>query len=87
MLRLSSGTGIVCNIRLIGVVITDSGRFLEMEKEKRTYTGTFDGCTAFCDSYNEDLCVGVAYDGGDCKAYDQITGSFVEDGTWFAIRQ
>ena len=62
---------ILCNTRFSGVVITNSGRkyLLEREedlmriaqeetyagKEKRDYTGTFDNCVTYCDSFDKNV--------------------------------
>ena len=76
--------GILCNTRFSGTVITTSGKLAV--KEKRAYTGSFEGCTEFCDAYNKTECTGVAYADGECMAYDTITGTFSDPGL-AAIRQ
>lgn len=74
--------GVLCNTLFSGIVITNAGKFMGMEK--RSYTGTFEGCTAFCDVYNKTLCVGVTFEDGDCLAYDVVTGTFPNRAGGFA---
>ena len=77
---------ILCNMHLSGIPILNSGK--PMEKEKRSYTGSFEGCTGFCDTYNSSLCAGVAYGDWNCLAYDTITGTFPnEEGGFVGLRQ
>lgn len=47
---------------------------------ERSYTGTFEGCTGFCDTYNRTYCVGVSYEDGACQALDRIDGNFPGPG-------
>ncbi|KAK1810125.1 hypothetical protein LTR12_015521 [Friedmanniomyces endolithicus] len=96
--------GVLCDTRFSGTVITNSGKMKMKEKmrirgqnmgeeqaelEKRDYTGTFDGCADFCDSYDDPSspCTGVAYQGGYCMAYDTITGTFAQVGGIAAVRK
>lgn len=80
--------GIICNTRLGGIIIVDSGKLKEREAEpqpegalqERSYTGTFEGCTGFCDTYNKTYCVGVSYEKGVCLALDQVNGNFPAPG-------
>lgn len=82
--------GIVCNTRLGGIIIVDSGKLKEREAKpepraevglrQRSYTGTFEGCTGFCNTYNRTYCVGVSYERGTCQAFDLITGNFPGPG-------
>lgn len=86
--------GIICNTRLGGIVIVDSGKLKEREAEaepvaepegegqlvERSYTGTFEGCTGFCNTYNKTFCVGVSYEGGSCMAFDVVSGNFPGPG-------
>lgn len=83
--------GIICNTRLGGIVIVDSGKLLkEREAEadpepegalqQRSYTGTFEGCTGFCNTYNRTYCVGVSYEQGSCQAFDLVNGNFPGPG-------
>lgn len=48
--------------------------------EQRSYTGTFEGCTGFCDTYDRTYCLGVSYEKGACQAFDAITGNFAGPG-------
>lgn len=60
------------------------------ELAARTYTGTFDGCTSYCDMFDKNTCVGVSYNNGfagNCWSMDQISGSFSAPGQIAAIRQ
>lgn len=62
----------------------------EAELEARTYTGTFDGCTSYCDMFDKNTCVGVSYNNGFagiCWNMDTISGSFVAPGQIAAVRQ
>ena len=74
--------GVICNSRLGGIVIVDSGKLKEREAEpegalrERSYTGTFEGCTGFCNTYNKTYCVGVSYEAGSCMAFDHVSGDF-----------
>ncbi|KAK6382536.1 hypothetical protein LTR65_010507 [Meristemomyces frigidus] len=60
--------GILCATRFSGIVITNSGKKFLLERdedfeqieaemrggrEKRDYTGTFDNCAGFCDTYDK----------------------------------
>ncbi|TKA68203.1 hypothetical protein B0A55_09373 [Friedmanniomyces simplex] len=96
--------GVLCDTRFSGTVITNSGKKekakkgrmirgqsmdAESELDKRDFTGTFDGCADFCNSY-DDLsapCTGVAYQGGYCMVFDTITGTFAQAGGIAAVRQ
>lgn len=70
---------------LSGVIITSSGKFL---KDKRSYSGNLRRCLEYCDSYSKAECAGVAFEGGDCLAYDSITGAFPNPaGGAAALRQ
>lgn len=57
--------------------------------EKRDYTATFEGCSGFCDDYEDPaaFCTGVAYNRGYCMAYDTITGTFHAAGQVAALKQ
>lgn len=62
----------------------------EAELAARTYTGTFDGCTTYCDMFDVNTCVGVSYNNGfagNCWSMDSISGSFSAPGQIAAIRQ
>lgn len=80
--------GVICNTRLGGIVIVDSGKLKEREAEpeaegplrQRSFTGTFEGCTGFCNTYNRTFCVGVSYEDGACMAFDRVTGNFAGPG-------
>lgn len=84
--------GIICNTRLGGIVIVDSGKLKEREAkaqpeakpegilQQRSYTGTFEGCAGFCNTYNRTYCVGVSYEAGACMAYDLVSGNFPGPG-------
>ena len=77
--------GILCNTHFSGIVITNAGKFMEMVK--RSYTGTFEGCTAFCNVYNSTLCTGVTFENGGCLAYDVVSGTFPNpEGGFAALR-
>ncbi|KAK0251460.1 hypothetical protein LTR91_016246 [Friedmanniomyces endolithicus] len=56
---------------------------------KRDFTGSFDGCADFCDSYDDPSapCTGVAFQGGYCMAFDTITGTFAQVGGIAAVRK
>lgn len=78
--------GILCDTMLSGVVITTSGKFLH--KDKRSYTGTFEACAAFCDTFTKANCAGVSFEYGQCLAYDTVTGNFPNPaGGYAALRQ
>ncbi|KAK5125495.1 hypothetical protein LTR85_000606 [Meristemomyces frigidus] len=94
--------GIICDTRFSGIVITNSGKkfllerdedlkYIEAEmhaeKEKRDFTGTFDNCAGFCDTYDVNSCGGVAFEGGYCMAYDTVTGTFSSVSGLAALRQ
>ncbi|KAK3071362.1 hypothetical protein LTR53_008767 [Teratosphaeriaceae sp. CCFEE 6253] len=90
--------GVLCNTRFSGTVITNSGKLrlrerdpsdVEEELGKRAYSGTFDNCADFCDSYDDPSapCTGVAYHNGYCMSYDTITGTFTQAGGIAAVRQ
>jgi hypothetical protein len=95
--------GVLCDTRFSGIVITNSGKKERMVKkmmeremeeemvvEKRDITGTFNNCADFCNAYNDEdatPCMGVAFDGGYCMAYDTITGTFGMEGEIAALRQ
>jgi len=68
--------GVLCRTRLSGIIIVDSGKYLK----ERSYTGNFEGCTGFCDTYNKTYCVGVSFEAGSCQAMDAITGNFPGPG-------
>jgi hypothetical protein len=92
--------GVLCSTLFSGIVITNSGKFLAKNKRSCKYrimaewelaeqcalsdTGTLEGCTAFCNTYNNTICTGVTYQGGDCLAYDVITGTFPNPAGGFA---
>ncbi|KAK1086414.1 hypothetical protein LTR33_001578 [Friedmanniomyces endolithicus] len=92
--------GILCNIQFSGMVITNSGKKLLMERipgeadgpmsdiAKRTYAGSFDNCAEFCDEYDDPSapCMDVAYHDGYCKSYGTITGTFSLAGGIAAVR-
>lgn len=79
--------GVLCNTRFSGEVITNSGKRMLMDKSKRDYSGTFDNCVGFCDTYSKGQCLGVNYQGGYCMSYASITGTFNAVGEIAAIRQ
>ncbi|KAK4539809.1 hypothetical protein LTR36_010343 [Oleoguttula mirabilis] len=94
--------GILCATRFSGIVITNSGKKFLLERdedfeqieaemrggrEKRDYTGTFDNCAGFCDTYDKASCGGVGFQGGYCMAYDTVTGTFSSGNGVAALRQ
>lgn len=55
---------------------------------KRSFTGSFAGCMAFCDAYDARLCKGVSFREGYCIAYDGISGTFQDRmGGFAAVRR
>jgi len=49
--------------------------------------GTFDGCAGYCDTMFQNECLGVAFAGGYCMAFDAVSGTFNAPGEIAALRQ
>ncbi|EMC96977.1 hypothetical protein BAUCODRAFT_434806 [Baudoinia panamericana UAMH 10762] len=95
--------GILCNIRFSGTEITNSGRRLVRERERRQDVDEsnlmedssleereYTGSFNACSDFCNDYgtaCQGLMFRNGYCTVFDSITGTFSEGGSVAALRQ